>query len=220
MLSVTYAYKNPDNLQMTISNFQHGHFELASDSGSVITLFTPKQIKDKAIMFAHDGSQESPSYKVSVSDGYLITSPTSAQIDFDAAPVLVNNFITIQRGQKILITSSMLSATDIDTDSTLLTFIFSDIQHGRFSLISDPNTNITSFLQSQILNRMIQFIHDGSSEAPSFGTTVSDGRIPIGPANALITFDPQQTIIMADSSNSIKNAIIAGTVSGSIGLIF
>jgi len=172
---------------------------LVSAPSTAITTFTQQQVNDEQIQFIHDGGTVAPSYMVSVSDGTITTVPTASTITFDAAPVLVNNKLTVNQGQTVLVTSTwsstMLKTIDVDNPPTQLTYNITGSTHGQFTLVSAPSTAITTFTQQQINDEQIQFIHDGSSVAPSYMVSVSDGTITTGPTTPTIKFDATPTLV-------------------------
>lgn len=211
------------SLTFIITNISHGHFELSTNPGVSITTFAQAQIQSGYVKFVSDGSGTGPSYSVSVSDGTIVTSPQTATITFslNLPPTLINNGLSVQQGQSVILTSRDLSAVDSDGDS--LTFTISNIQHGFFALVSDPTNAITSFSQAQIQSGSIEFVSDGGSLPPSYSVSVSDGYSNTAPVLAAIIFTPASPTISGDSSSNsstVRNSIIGGVVSGVIGLAF
>ncbi len=112
----------------------------------------------------------------------------------DIPPVLVQNHLTLQSGSIVPFNSTYLSAYDLNHDNSTLVFIPSDVTHGEFELVSQPGVSLSNFTQPQLLNDSIQFVHDGSSFAPSYNITVySAGIAWTGPSPANITFIPVTT---------------------------
>ena len=70
-----------------------------------------------------------------------------------------------------------------------LDFTISNVQHGHFESINLGNITITGFLQSDIIAGNIRFVQDGSSSAPAYSVTVSDGELQAGPQPAIIAFN-------------------------------
>jgi hypothetical protein len=172
-----------------MNNFgRWGLIDAYSAPSTVITTFTQQQINDEQIQFIQDGGTVAPSYMVSVSDGIITTTPTAATVIFNAAPILVNNQLTVNQGQTIVLTSAMLNATDMNNTPAHLTYIITSLTHGKFILIDDPDTAITRFTQQQVNDGQVQFIHDGSAVAPSYMVSVSDGSITTTSIAASISF--------------------------------
>ncbi|OGT08747.1 MAG: hypothetical protein A2X78_02440 [Gammaproteobacteria bacterium GWE2_37_16] len=71
-----------------------------------------------------------------------------------------------------------------------LTYVTSNVQHGRFQLIMNPAIEIGNFTQQQVKDGLVQFIHDGSNIAPNGKIAVSDGITSTSPNNVNITFYP------------------------------
>ena len=107
----------------------------------------------------------------------------------DVPPVLVNNTLTLYIGETLPLTSNYLAAYDRNHDNATLVFIPGNISHGYFSALSAPTTPLVNFIQSQITNGSIQFMHDGSVFPPGYEITVrSEGIAWTGPAPANISF--------------------------------
>lgn len=168
---------------ITISNVQHGQFNLDS--------FSQQQVRTGQIQFTHDGSPWSPAYSVSLSYGKITaTLPQAATITFQQSFVIVNNNILLNQGQIVILTSSNLSANDLDNSNNDPSLIFSIINplFGYFSLVTAPTTAINSFTQQQVQNGDVQFVADGSSNTPSYQVQVINGIASISPQSSTVTF--------------------------------
>jgi hypothetical protein len=126
------------------------------------------------------------------------------------APQLVNNQFTVNQGQTVTLTSSNLSATDIDSAEANLLFIVNDVQHGQFVMLLNPGVSATSFTQQNIINGFVRFIHDGSANAPSYTIIVGDGLATTLLAAGIINFIPapiiSSTSVFSSSSPSSSTA--------------
>jgi len=191
-LRATDADNDNDALVFTVVNVQHGQFEKVSVPGVPITRFIQQEIGNANIRFVHDGGEIAPSFSVKVSDGALDSSFQSAAISFNPnandVPVLGNNQLTINEGQTLVLTNSMLSAIDIDNDDAALVFTVNNIQYGQFEDVGAPGVPITSFTQQDLLDNKIRFVHDGGELAPSYDVKVSDGALDSSYQSAAITF--------------------------------
>jgi len=126
------------------------------------------------------------SYVVFGQSSQSLSSETSSSMN--DAPVLVNNNLLIDQDQTIILTTNLLSATDIDSDDISLTFTMSNIQHGRFEYVDNPGIAITSFTQQDVIDGNVQFVRDGSDYLPVYEVSVSDGTSATEPAPVTITF--------------------------------
>ena len=107
----------------------------------------------------------------------------------DAPPILVNNSLVLFSGETISLSASDLAAYDRNHDNSTLVFIPTNMTHGQFELTNNPGVMLNNFTQQQIWDGNIQFVHDGSSEAPAYNITVrSEGIAWTGPISANITF--------------------------------
>ncbi|WP_284379868.1 cadherin-like domain-containing protein, partial [Litoribrevibacter albus] len=136
-----------------------------------------------------DGSSSNETFSITVSN-------------VNEGPELVNNGLTITEGQTVILSSSELSASDVDTDDSLLQLTVSNVQNGQFELVSDPGVEISTFTQQDISDGKVQFVHDGGEDAPSYDVSVSDGEFTDG-GTASVTFtntndDPEISLSLLD----------------------
>ena len=54
--------------------------------------------------------------------------------------------------------------------------------------MSAKGSAVTQFTQQQVIDNQVQFVHDASSQAPSFKTSVNDGRINSVPNAVTVNF--------------------------------
>ncbi|MGH9895379.1 MAG: cadherin-like domain-containing protein, partial [bacterium] len=130
----------------------------------------------------------------SVSDGSggLITGVKAMTgVPVNDLPVLANNALTISEGGSVVISSSELSATDVDNASGSLSFTVTNVSGGQFELVASPGFAITSFTQAQVTGSAVRFVHDGGEAAPGYDVIVSDGALSDGPVAAKVSFTPQ-----------------------------
>lgn len=206
------------NLLYTVSSLQHGQFSTVSKPTIPISQFTQQQVNDGFIQFMSDNSGIAPSYALFLQDSCgLVSSTSTANISFHQLPILDNNRLTINQDQSLILTSDNFKAEDRNdkNKSQSLQFLVSNVQHGHFEAIYNPGTVINSFYQQNVSARLIEFIHDGSVQAPSFSTSVSDGLVTTLPSVAGIDFN-----LNSPPDNTVRNAIIGSCVSGGVGLIF
>ena len=131
----------------------------------------------------------------------------------DNPPEILNNSLSIEEGQTVVLTSSDLSATDADSNDPDLLFMMTNIEHGEFQLVSTGET-ITSFTQQQLIDGEIQFVHDGSELAPSYDVTVSDGLL-IDTGSPVISFtaNMNDAPVADDDTYNVFEDIAVGTIS-------
>ena len=159
------ANHNPDQLFFTVSNLTHGRF-LLDNSSQPVMLFSQQQINDGRVLFQQDGNMTAPSYQIMVNTTGLAFIPAqSAAVDFDARPLLLNNTLSLNQGDTIVLTGQALSADHPGaTDNPALRFDITNLEHGRFSPVDAPSNEIFSFYQQNITDRRIQFTHDNSTQ--------------------------------------------------------
>ena len=75
------------------------------------------------------------------------------------------------------------------SNSSGLTVIVSDVHHGRFDVLGKTDAPVSRFAQGQIEAGLVQFVHEGSRQAPAYAVRVSDGLTtsPAQPTRVLFT---------------------------------
>jgi hypothetical protein len=96
--------------------------------------------------------------------------------DIQGQPLLVNHQFSVIPGIEFTVTTTQLSArdTNVDANSSQLTFMISNIQNGQFELTSQPGASITSFKQQDILAGNVIFVPTNLEALPSFQVSVSN----------------------------------------------
>ena len=222
-----YDYNhNNSTLVFIPNNIVHGQFELVSSLGLSVGNFTQQAVTEGLIQFVHDGGTEPPAYDMTVrSDGIAWVGPTAAQISFTALTILRNQ-LTINQGETRVLTSDNLYAAGGSNDR--LNFTIMDVQQGHFESILTPDETIASFVQQEILDQQIIFIHNDSAIVPNYTVTVSNGGAISSPQAAIIDFDAKpilennQLIIDQGQSVILNSSNLYATHEGSSGnaLIF
>ena len=191
-LSVTDDYP-PDQVWFEINEVQHGQFELLPSNVSIIR-FTQQQVNTGEIQLRHDSSELSPQYNVSVSDPFFAIGPFPGHVTFipiyDDIPVFLNNRLTTLQGRTSVLSAADLSALDINpqVDQSTLLFTVSNVQHGFFNQIQNPEIPVTQFTQEQVGSHQIAFTQDGTGFSPTYDVLVSDGVLSSEVQTANITF--------------------------------
>jgi len=101
---------------------------------------------------------------------------------------LMNNRLAIKEGTTAPVTLNLLSATSMEAQDNNIVFTIDNVQHGWFEHVNQLGAAITSFTQQAIRNNAIQFVHDGSDNAPSYGVKANDGQYESPYQTAQITF--------------------------------
>jgi hypothetical protein len=170
-----------NQLVFTVSNIQHGYFDLSSAPGIPITSFTFAELTAGQVRFTQDGSDSYPSYFASVSDGIFPTPPSLVNIVFNnnAVPVILNNQITISPGQNFTLSAQNIGGLDFDSNNNNLVFTINNLSGGQFQLLNNPGMAVAQFTQQDILNGNVQFIADAldcdNSTTPSYTLQANDG---------------------------------------------
>lgn len=176
------------SLLFSVTNLQGGYFVKTSTLGVAITQFTQAEIDAGTIAFTRTSTTLLPRYTVSVSDGSLSTAPVLVEVAINRAPVIANNKLSLNQGDRVIITSSMLNIDD-DATPSALTFQVSTVQHGRFELTTAPSVAVRQFTLQQVNDGQVCFVHDDSAFAPSYTVSVTDGVFTSAEESAAITFN-------------------------------
>ena len=182
-LTITDDYSS-EQIIIDVVNIKYGQFQLAPKNTS-ISQFTQQQLIENQIIFIQDGTSNSPTYQVIISDPYFKLVPLDANVTFYRQPIWINNKVSINQGQSLLITSDMLSVSD-DYSPNLVQFTVNGIQNARFALIS--GTTVTQFTAAQISGNQVKLIHDGSTTPPAYQITGQDPYFSIPASSAVVFF--------------------------------
>lgn len=209
-----------NQLVFTVSNVQHGYFDLSSAPGVPIVSFTLLDLLAGQIRFTQDGSDSYPSYFVSVSDGVFSTPPSLVNIVFNnnAVPVILNNQITISPGQNFTLTAQNIGGLDFDSNNNNLVFTINNLSGGQFQLLNNPGMAVAQFTQQDILNGNVQFIADAldcdNSTSPSYTLQASDGSFNTLFNAAIVTYQREITtngcVVTVSSEETDKIYIYIG----------
>lgn len=118
---------------------------------------------------------------IGVSDGVNVGT-TSIVIDInnvdDTAPVVAaNTGGSADEGASLVLTTSMLNSSDVDTGNASLTYtVTGGLSNGQLELTTAPGTGITSFTQDDLDSGRVVYVHDGGeSVSDSFTFDLDDG---------------------------------------------
>lgn len=175
--SISAIDGNDNNTQLTIavSELQGGFFAYDATPGTKIFGFRQSEIDTNKVRFVHDGSNNAPSYRLTVSDPAGSSVTSLAVVRFTAindAPVLSVNALSITEGGSAV---PVIDASDEESTPAQLTFTVSGLSGGRFEFIGSAGVAVTQFTQAQIDNNQVRFVDAGSGTPPAYTLTVSDG---------------------------------------------
>ncbi len=177
-----------DQVNFTVSHLQHAQWKLLP-TNQIISQFTQQQLQDDQVILTQDDSAQVPTFQIIVNDPYFTLPAVTPDISFYRRPVLVNNQITILERNTTVLSSSSLSVMD-DYPSDQVRFVITQLQHGRFELVTAANISVNQFTQQQVETGQIQLQQDGSELSPQYNVSVQDPYFSIGPFTAQVTFIP------------------------------
>nr|XP_018668634.1 FRAS1-related extracellular matrix protein 1 isoform X2 [Ciona intestinalis] len=133
--------------------------------------FLCQDIEQFRMVYTHDGSENHlDQFELTVSDGKQ-TSSTLMKVQMepvdDLSPSIhgSNTTLSVHEGGSVLIDSEFLSATDEDTtDDNLIFEVLSFPSHGNIVI---NGKTVTTFLQQDIINKKVFYIHDKSEVGQS-----------------------------------------------------
>ena len=196
MLLAVDANHNSSQLFFIIGNLQHGQFAFMDAPDKPVTVFSQQSVLDEQIIFQHDGGSMAPAYSVSVnSTGIAFVPAQSAIIDFDPKPILVNNSLSIYQGQSVTLSTNNLYAEHQGVFDPGLNFMISNMKHGSFMVTNQSYMNNITFKQQDIINAVVIFTHDNSTNSPGYDVIVSDGRTQTAPNSSWVSFDPRPVLV-------------------------
>ena len=197
---------------LQIQNLQHATIT-STQTGLAVSSFTLADLQAGVIQLQQDGSLDSPSFTIMATSPTGSSAPVAPPISFSAqgvtAPQIVNNFLTITEGEAVVLTSQDLSATQSGQpvpDSAV--FYITNVQHGAFSLTSNPGLYISFFTQAELRLGAVLFTHDGSTNLPSYTVAVSANGVQsassfVGISFRPINHPPQLTHPLADQQVTV-----------------
>ena len=165
-------------LGFTVDKIRYSKFSKVTDLATEISKFTLQDITEHNIRITHDCSKFAPEYQLKVTDGYDSSAVNSATVQYtNLPPVLVNNKLSVNEGDRLIVTADNLNATDIDPNimPSSISFAIYNAHHGRFESILQPGITQNNFTLQQVLNGKIQYVHDGGKFKPSYMVKVGDG---------------------------------------------
>lgn len=81
--NISYADPDGDTITFTVTSVTHGQFEFVSAPGVAITSFTQQDVTLGRVAFAHDGTENAPTYSLSASDGTgHTTGPDAGEVTY------------------------------------------------------------------------------------------------------------------------------------------
>ncbi len=227
----------PNQVSLSVTNLQHATIT-STLTHAPVSNFTLAEVEAGDIQLTQDSSSVTPSYTITAT--IIITDFSSAPDSADVllsdqgvyAPQLMNNYLEITQGKATTLSNRYLSAQEPPNgqapgNNTM--FYVSNIEYGHFSLISRPQTWITSFSQQQLLENQVQFVQDGSASAPGYQSQVEASNLLSASLPASIFFTPVNeppptptpTPMGGDSGYStVQKAIISAVISGGFGIGF
>jgi len=182
---------NTSGLSFQTTNVDNGYFTLESNPSISVTSFGVSNVS--SAQFVQVGGARQPKCRIFVSPpwaylGAAVYSDTDINF-LGFPPIVAVNQLTINQGQSVVLTGGNLGISDQDTSPSAITITISNLQHGTF-IKTDPLNNttqvVTTFTQQDLLNRNIQFRHDGSANPPSYGVNVDDGKTTVTQSAVII----------------------------------
>ena len=117
-----------EDLQFVVAGtVQHGRFEQRSNPGNAIISFYQQDILQQIVQFAQDNSTSAPQYSLKVLDNQ---SGLSSDAQAGKTILILNNYFPVNQGENLVITESILNATNIRLSKYGEYRIYPDYWHG------------------------------------------------------------------------------------------
>ncbi len=201
-------------LLFEITDLQGGWFALSSRTAISVSQFSQENVNRGDVVFVHNGDDQAPSYSVVVTDGRQRTEPVAALVRYRAEafpnlpPRLTANSLVINGGDPVRLGVAQLDAVDPDASGGELRFDIADVSGGRFERIGAPGQPVTAFAHSDLINRSVQFVPDGSGQVPQYQVTVSDGMAQSAPLPVSAMFcRPLGMMMEMDGMMALQNLV-------------
>ena len=123
------------------------------------------------------------------SEGIAWTGPITADITLLKGLILETNRLVVNQGQNVTLSSTNLKASNMGKEDGDLSFVISNLTHGKFTFVVKPDQPIFIFQQQNITDGVVEFVHDNSTSAPSYRVAVSNGTLTTPAQPAFIDFD-------------------------------
>ena len=189
-LNATDKGSLPSAILFKINNLQHGNFSRITIPEIAAGNFTMQEVLNGQIRFMHDCSEDAPKYAVIASDNFASAPAANATIHFNnIPPVLINNRLTLNEGDNILLSSESIYALNTGIARSTLVFKVDNVENGIFARV-DSSAAISEFQQGEIFSRQIQFKHIAGLGRANYTVTVTNAKQQsVGPYIADIHFN-------------------------------
>ncbi|WP_374681677.1 cadherin-like domain-containing protein, partial [Accumulibacter sp.] len=134
------------------------------------------------------------SVEVTFTDGHgtresLISATLGPVANVNDAPTMVAASIHLRIAEAVVLSTTNIAATDVDSPIDSLVYSVTDVLGGRFEQVSRPGLAISSFTYGDLDAGGVRFVHDGSPVAPFFRVSASDGLSSSATVVAQVSFD-------------------------------
>ena len=146
------------------------------------------------VTYTHDGSETvSDSFSYILRDGAASSSVATVKLavtPFNDAPAVTAAALSLRAGEGGLVLGpANLSASDPDNAAAALSFVVSDLRHGRFEWVTAPGTPISHFTQADVGEGRVRFVHTSAVDDPAFRVSAFDGETYSESVNAVIVVE-------------------------------
>uniref|UniRef100_A0A8D0CH89 Fraser extracellular matrix complex subunit 1 n=1 Tax=Scleropages formosus TaxID=113540 RepID=A0A8D0CH89_SCLFO len=129
--------------------------------------FTYMELKNGAVRFSHNRDKSQRGHFVlRAADPHLSSEPKTINVQavsLQAPHVVINQPVLVNRGEKILITSSVLQIEDDDNPQDVLISVQDPPRHGWLVHLHS-NRSLQHFRLEELVREQLQYVHDGSDQ--------------------------------------------------------
>ncbi|XP_012944318.1 extracellular matrix protein 3 [Aplysia californica] len=183
---------DPDLMYFVRLKPKHGYLRMELSSGGHVNItqggnFTQRDINKRRIEYVHNGIEGVRDLiKFDISDGlnslidrYFYVTVEGLDMLF---PRVINKGVELPEGGMVVLTTDLLSGTDLNTPDESLTFIVTRAPgRGHLETSDMPGVPISTFTQLQLAGNKIRYVHNTQDEMKmdSFEFEVTDGYNPV-----------------------------------------
>lgn len=167
----------PEQVILHVQEVSQAMVVLCAQPNSPILSFTEAQLEANLACYIPNGGQQEPTLTLVATDGLSTTDPVSREGTFTVLLNITNNDIPLNQGERKLITTALLSASNPQNNANTVMFTISNIQHAHFEYSSRPNEEIITFSLADIQASRVYLVADGSTDQATFNVMVKQSNL-------------------------------------------
>ena len=191
-LFISFGYAN--NALIKVNDLKHGIFEYRADNNVFsVTSFRHSDVLSGKIWFVPDGSDNAPSYSLSIGNGKYFNSPQKAKVTFNSAPKIEINPFIVDQDSATPVTIKDINAFDRESLDFQMALIVESFDSGHFAFESNIEQKLSFFTLTALQRGVIRLVHNGS-EVPQFHLSANDGALSSSIVSSNLTLNRKPVI--------------------------